>query len=197
VKNTSLKKTYKPAVMFTLFCALLTSACSSIESTIDAMNVFKDRPPLLCPEVSVLADSERITIFKEGQGRDIIDIKTEAMVDDFVAKCIYQVDDDTMVGQVLVELNFGYTVSRGPANQEGTYSLPYFVTILDNNKRILNKGVFEVGSSFSGNRYRLSGYDEPIVMAIPVAPPVTGIDFSIYIGFQLTPEQITYNQRGG
>ena len=197
MKINALKNIYQPVVLLTLLTGILTSACSSIDSAIDSINVFGDRPPLLCPEVSILANAERITIFKEGQGRDIIDIKTEARVDDFVAKCIYRVDDDTMVGQVLVELNFGYTASRGPANQEGTFSLPYFVSILDNNKRVLNKAVFQLDNAFSGNRYRISGYDEPVAMAIPVAPPVTGSDFFIYIGFQLTPEQIIYNQRGG
>lgn len=176
---------------------MLLSACDTISNTIDNVNLFKERPPLFCPSVSILGDSEQITIFKEGAGRDIIDIKTEALIDDFIAKCIYQVDDDTFVGKIIVELSLGYTASRGPANKEGTFVLPYFVTILDKDKNILNKAIFSVNSVFDGNRYRITAYDAPIAMAIPVAPPVTGQDFYIYIGFQLTPAQIKYNQQDG
>ncbi len=177
---------------------ILLGACSYYENvTMDDLNVFKDPDPIYCPSVSILGKSERITVFKDGPGRDITDIITEATMVDFAANCINRLNKESGTGKVIVQLAVGFTASRGPANVEGRYTLPYFVTIMDKNKNILNKENFDIKSVFEGNRYKVSGLDDPITLTIPIVTPLTGQDFIIYIGFQLTPEQLKYNQHSG
>lgn len=171
-----------------LFAGIFVSACEMVEE------VFEDPVPPPCPTVSILANGERITQFRSGPGRDLIDITAEARIDDFIARCIYEVDEDTGVGQVHVELSLGVSAARGAANTSGTADLPYFISINALDKTILTKRAFMIRALFEGNRYRISAYDEPVILSIPIQPPQTGEDFLIYVGFQLTPEQLEYNR---
>jgi len=168
--------------------ALLLSACDVVDE------FFEPPPPPPCPTVSILANGERVTQFRDGLGRDLIDITAEARIDDFLARCIYDVDEKTGVGQVHVELSLGITAARGAANTEGTAELPYFVTVTDLDKTVLTKNTFAILAVFEGNRYRISAFDEPVILSMPIQPPQTGRDFLIYVGFQLTPEQLEYNR---
>lgn len=168
--------------------ALLLSACDVVDE------FFEPPPPPPCPTVSILANGERVTQFRDGPGRDLIDITAEARIDDFLARCIYDVDEKTGVGQVHVELSLGITAARGAANTEGTAELPYFVTVTDLDKTVLTKNTFAILAVFEGNRYRISAFDEPVILSMPIQPSQTGRDFLIYVGFQLTPEQLEYNR---
>jgi hypothetical protein len=168
------------------------TACGSVNDINPFVSAEDELPPP-CPSVSILANAERITIFRAGDGQDLIDIDTEAQIDDFVANCIYDVDDETGYGQIDIELNLGVTASRGPANTSKIADLPYFVTITTVGKQLLSKGNFIIPIGFEGNRYKVSTYDEPVLMTIPIEPPKIGYDFRIYLGFQLTPKQLEYN----
>ncbi len=173
--------------MAVIFFSLLVSACTAVDE------IFDEPPPPPCPSVSILGNAERITHFRTGQGRDLIDITAEARIDDFIAQCIYDVDEETGVGKVYVELSLGITASRGAANISGFAELPYFVTITDLEKRVLNKATFTIVPVFEGNRFQLSLYDEPVLLSAPIEPPMTGRDYLIFVGFQLTPEELEYN----
>ncbi len=186
----------RPGVLLSVLSALVLSACESSYVS-DISDIFSDPPAVSCPSVSILANAERLTLFKEGDGRDIIDIRAEVLIDDFIAKCYNEVDSTTGIGQVRVDLSLGYTASRGPANQDGTLGLSYFISILDKNKTVLSKSIFHIETVFDGNRYRITNYDEPVNLFIPVTPPQRGSDYLIYIGFQLTADQLKYNQLRG
>ncbi len=172
---------------------ILVSACGSVED----FNPFASNEATLpppCPSVSILAAADRMVVFREGAGRDLTDIDTEAVVEDFLANCIYDVDDETGTGQIDIELSLGITVARGPANTTGYADIPYFVTLATREKTIVSKGNFELPISFEGNRYRLTVFDEPVLLTIPIEPPDDGYNYIIYIGLQVTPEQLKYNQ---
>lgn len=178
-----LKSIFVPVAM-----GLILTACEIVD------DVFEAPPPPPCPTVSVLANGERVTQFSEGPGRDLIDISAEARIDDFLARCIYDVDEETGVGQVHVELSLAITADRGAANTSGIAEIPYFVSITDLNKAVLSKSNFRIIAVFEGNRYRVSAFDEPVILSMPIEPPLTGRDYLIYVGFQLTPEQLEYNR---
>ena len=165
--------------------------------SIDDINPFTEKQveaPPPCPSVSILADSERITVFRQGIGQDLTDVDMEAQIDDFVANCIYDVDAETGIGQIDIELSLGVVVARGPANISGVAEVPYFVTLTTYEKELVSKGIFSIPVSFEGNRYRLSVFDEPVVLNIPIEPPKDGFNYRVYVGLQLTPEQLLYNQ---
>ncbi|NQV45742.1 MAG: hypothetical protein HQ501_12595, partial [Rhodospirillales bacterium] len=110
-----------PGVLLTvILMGLMTSACGMTDG------IFAPPPPPPpCPSVSILGNAERVTQFRTGPGRDLTDITVEARIDDFIARCIYDVDEDTGVGQVHVELSLGVTAARGAANEKGFAEIPY------------------------------------------------------------------------
>jgi len=178
----------RPAVLAVVLMGFLVSACGLVDELTQS-----DIPPP-CPTVSILGNAERVTQFSPGPGRDLIDITAEAKIHDFQARCIYDVDDETGIGQVHVELSVGISAARGAANTNGSAEIPYFVSVTGHDKAVMSKNIFTITALFEGNRYRVSAYDEPVVLSIPIKAPQTGLDFLIYIGFQLTPEQLEYNR---
>ncbi len=190
--NKFLKPIIRHGVLVAAFTAML-GACDTV-NTADVTDFFSPRPAPPCPDVNILANAERLTLFQAGPGRDIIDIETEAEIKNFIAQCIYDVDGDTGRGKMYVELSLGISASRGAANYDGQSVLPYFVTITTREKQILNKAQFNTQVVYEGNRYRVEGYEEPVILTVPIEPPATGSDYLIYIGFQLTPEQLRYNE---
>lgn len=178
----------RPRVIAVVLMGLTGTACGVVTGVFD-----KPIPPS-CPSVSILSNAERVTIFRPGPGRDLIDITAEARIDDFIARCLYDVDEETGIGRVNVELSLGMTAARGAANVDGVAEFDYFVTLMKLDKTILTKNTFTVFAPFKGNRFRLSAYDEPVILTIPIEPPQTGQDFLIYVGFQLTPDQLQYNR---
>lgn len=169
------------------------SGCGSI----DDLNPFTEKraeAPPPCPSVSILADAERLTVFRSGPGRDPTDVDTEVQIDDFVARCIYDVDEETGIGRIDIEFSLGIAAARGPANTSGVSDIPYFLAVTTLDKQLINKGVFSMLLSFEGNRYRLTAYDRPVILTIPIEPPNDGYDYRIYVGLQLTPDQLDYNR---
>jgi len=186
---------FRADIVVVLLMGLIVSACGVVD------DFFEPPPPPPCPSVSILGNAERITQFRSGPGRDLIDITAEARMEDFIAQCFYEVDEETGVGQVLVELSMGITAARGAANVDGVADIPYFVTMTKLDKTVLTKKIFTITTLFTGNRYRVSAYDEPVILSIPIEASQSGRDFLIYVGFQLTPDQLEYNlslrQSGG
>ncbi len=178
----------RPGVIAVVLLGLMGTACGAVTG------IFDEPIPPPCPSVSILANADRITLFRSGPGRDLIDITAEARIDDFIARCLYDVDEETGVGQVTVELSLGMTAARGAANVDGFTEFRYFITLMKLDKTVLTKNTFTIVAPFEGNRFRLSAYDDPVILTIPIKPPQTGQDFLIYVGFQVTPEQLEYNR---
>ena len=57
----------------------------------------------------------------------------------------------------------------------------------------LAKKVFDTEFEFEGNRNRIGATDE-LTQEIPLTSGDVGEDFDIFVGFQLSPEQLDYNR---
>lgn len=166
------------------------------------------RPPPPCPTIRILADAATVTKFREGPGNDLTDIVFEGEITDYNGQCTYDVDSDTGAGTLELELAIRIGAVEGPANSEGRATFDYFVTVIDvtaidsqqtvlNKRRfeILNKRRFHTGIEFPGNRTRLVYEDQPVVVIIFLTAGAIGSDFLIYVGFQLSREELQFNRR--
>jgi len=144
-----------------------------------------------CPAVYILEDAQKITRFKPGPGRDITDIRFQAEIVNFTGACEYDEDDGKWEAEI--ELAVQISVERGPANKDGKINFRYFAGIPDFQSQEQGKSIFAVAGQFEGNRTRLM-YQDELSMRIPVVKPTAGRRLEIVLGFQLSPNELTYNR---
>ena len=145
-----------------------------------------DGPPPPCPEVVTVDDAARMVKFT-GTGRDLTDVLFEARVEGIEIGCVY--DDDVVETQLNIELR----AARGPADTERLARMRYFVAIATTDQEIVAREEFDTALPFEGNRTRI-GKRELVEPRIPLAPDATGADYRVYVGFVLSPEELSYNR---
>lgn len=144
-------------------------------------------PPRPCPPVFVLEEADRLTKFRAGPGRDITDIAFEARIADFTGSCE---DDD---GKMELDLAIDFAVERGPANRSNEARFTYFVAIPKFYPQPEGKRRFDVVARFEGGRTRGVRREE-LNLNIPVPKGQSTRDFEIYLGIQLSPEELEFNK---
>lgn len=171
-----------------LLCvALSLSSCTELYTGKPA-----EAPP--CPQVSKLTDAAELTRFVDGPGRDLIDVDFNAQIWHLSGKCFYEWDSDTGEGVVRMEVKTEFKIDRGPANTSREAHFDYFVSLLDDKGTILQKPLFAYQAKYWKNRMSIRDIDSPVELTIPIASDQSGDNFKIYVGFQLTREELEYNR---
>jgi len=142
-------------------------------------------PP--CPKVFLATETSALTRFRPGGGRDITDVAFQVELTGYSGSCKY---DKTKLS---VELNVDFQVARGPAGGKDA-RFDYFVAIPKLYPSEAGKRDFDVAYVFPQGASRGQFRDE-IVVDIPLAERNTGPSNEIYIGLQLSPEELEYNRR--
>lgn len=139
-----------------------------------------------CPALAVVGGTGSLTRFA-GEGRDARDILFEAAVSNAELRCDQGSD-------VISTVAFDIVARRGEAMAGEGYetTLPYFITVLRDNSEIVAKEIFEVPIVFDGRTARVA-WHETIEQRLPTIEQARRYDYEILIGFQLTPEEVTYN----
>jgi len=154
-----------------------------------------DVPPPPCPTIQIIADGAKLTRFKPGPGRDIIDVLHEEEITGFAQACEYDTDE-TGAGDVRVLLAPTILSSRGPANQTGDADFEYFIAVTDSNKKVLDKERFAVVLPYPQSLPRLTWQrEDPHNLILPLKAGQTGQDYQIYIGLQLSRPELDYQRK--
>ncbi len=170
-----------PSSLMMMIVALFVGGCSS------------DKQTEVCPRVAVLSEAGSLTRFAPGSGRDILDVDFQGELADLVTECNFPKAKETR--QVVVQLAPVFTLSRGAANTDRKAEFTYFVSVV-RGEEILSKQLFEVESTFAGNRSRIVVRDDnpPIMIDIPLASRNSQHEYEILVGFQLTQDELRHNQ---
>lgn len=154
-----------------------------------------DDPVVFCPVTRVLEDPAQMTRFKPGAGRDITDIDFEAVFAENTGAGTCEVDDD----KIDVELKVLIVVNRGTANTSRRASFDFFITVVDQDDNVLIQNgsafweKFEGQVDFLGNQSRVT-YTDEFVTTIPLKSGLSARDLRIFIGFELSTEELEYNR---
>lgn len=169
------------ASLIVTIVALIVAGCTS------------DKQTKACPRVAVLSEAGSLTRFAPGAGRDILDVDFQGAITDLVTDC--NNPDARTPAQVIVQLAPVFTLSRGAANNDRKAEFTYFVSVV-RNEEILSKQLFEVESTFAGNRSRIVVRDDnpPIMIDIPLSERNSARDYEVLVGFQLTADELQHNQ---
>ncbi|MCA1941442.1 MAG: hypothetical protein LDL26_10625 [Caenispirillum bisanense] len=171
-----------------LACAALAlpvlAACSGL-------SLEKETPPP-CPQVRIDRMTAQAVTF-QGEGRDITDMLHKVDLAGYQGECDYQED------QVVLALVPGFTVEKGPAaGSAAEGSFQYFVAIPSYYPSPAAKEVFGVTFQFPDPvTPRMRVADAPVTLTLPRKPGESLEGLEIYLGLQLTPEQLQYNRQSG
>jgi hypothetical protein len=142
-----------------------------------------------CPYVKVLYDAARFVEFKDNQEASGA-VAYTGEIQGITSDCEYKASEPIKV-KMDVQFNFG----RGPQGSGSHKTYTYWVAVTHRNREILAKQEFTVPVAFSSDRM---GYVDHIKdITIPRANnTVSGENFEILVGFDVTPEMADFNRQG-
>jgi len=142
---------------------------------------------LSCPKVAIVRDLAEVTQFRAG-GRDLTDVQSRAALADFSGNCEYASDG------VTVNVNVFLVAERGPALQGNQASYRYFVAVAKPGEDTPSaKTEFETSVTFEPGKPR-AGTREELAPKIPLPKDTNAKDWKIFVGFQLTPDELAFNR---
>jgi hypothetical protein len=141
-------------------------------------------PPMFCPQVAVLQQAKTVTEFLPGLN-DVAGQITTAQITGVAGACVTAHKNRTL----RVTFRAGFVASNGPANQGAALQLPYFVA-LSRGDQIIQKQNYTIALHFNGNASTTVATSKPVTVEFGNVADTK--DVEVLIGFQMTPEQLSY-----
>jgi hypothetical protein len=159
-----------------LFAALFLSGC------------VHDIDKGLCPTAAALVGTSSLTVFKAGAGQDPSNEIYTVYLSDVRQKCDF--DKDRNKTDSKVELLF--RAKRPPSAEGVSYRFPYFV-VVTHSGNIISKRMFFVNFTFQPGATSAAFEDTVDSTVIKMARKDKIGEYEILVGFQLTHDQLKYN----
>jgi hypothetical protein len=145
-----------------------------------------------CPLMGVLYDNSRLVDFAEPNVQRYANIEYTGEMQGIRGLCRY-VDDDPITMSIEVDMAFG----RGPAASPGRHTYRYWVAVTRRGVAPIAREFFEVEVDFGSNEQVVTRTERIEHIVIPRAnAEVSGENFEILVGFELTPEELQFNREG-
>jgi hypothetical protein len=144
-----------------------------------------------CPYVKVLWDAARYVELKDNrESYDAVGYTGE--IQNLSSGCSYT---GALPIKVAMELLFEF--GRGPQATSASKDYTYWVAVTDKDNAVLDKQYFTVHAVFPAGQDRVTMTDHLDGISIPRANSnVSGGNFEVLVGFDVTPEMAAFNQAG-
>lgn len=156
----------RPSIGFAVTTVLLVGACASQPT---------ERAELACPPVQIAVPADRL-----GHNNDKGELRFVAVMDELISNC--RQDEENLE----VEITFTMSAERGPAFDEDSVDLTYFLATVDPNRDIVDKQILDVQLDLGDNK-AISSLSETVTLRLPASTEASGANYSLYLGFQ--PDQ--------
>lgn len=144
-----------------------------------------------CPFVKVLYDAGRYVELKDNK-EALANVGWTGEIEGVRATCQYKSNEPIRV-QAAIKFGFG----RGPLAQGSSKDYRYWVAVTTRNQAVISKQYFDVVGEFLPSQDRIDVVDMLKGITIPRAnATVTGSNFEILIGFDVTPDMAEFNRLG-
>ncbi len=142
-----------------------------------------------CPFVKILYDGARYV--------ELVDNRAVAgnvgftgEIEGVVSDCAYQADEP-----ITLDMRMLFNLGRGPQAQGDQRTYRYWIAVTERNNAILAKEYFDLPVDFEGQR--TASVTEERTITIPRASEsVSGSNFEVLVGFEVTPEMAEFNRSG-
>jgi hypothetical protein len=144
-----------------------------------------------CPFVKVLYDAARYVELKDNKESPSA-VGYTGEIENLASACEYKSDDPI---KVQARLLFG--LGRGPQADGYHKTYRYWVAVTDRNKAVLDEEYFDLPVTFKPGQDRMMVTQDLMGITIPRADiKVSGGNFEVLIGFDVTPEMAEFNREG-
>ena len=144
-----------------------------------------------CPYVKSLYDAARYVEFKDGR-ESSASVAYTGEIQGISAGCAYK--DDQPI-DVAVEILF--ELGKGPQAESRQKTYRYWVAVTDRNRAVIAKETFSLPVTFPEGQDRVYVTEKIGSITIPRARMgVSGANFEVLIGFEVTPEMAAFNRDG-
>lgn len=152
-----------------------------------------DRPNVgPCPLMGVLYDNARIVDFAAPDQQRYANIEFTGEMQGVNGLCRY-IDADPITMSINIDMAFG----RGPASTSDRQTYRYWVAVTRRGVAPIEKAYFDVDVRFPRGEATVTRTERIERIVIPRATPdMSGENFEILVGFELTPEQLQFNREG-
>jgi hypothetical protein len=145
-----------------------------------------------CPLMGVLYDNSRMVDFAASDNQRYANIEYTGEMQGVRGLCRY-LDADPIRMAIEVDMAFG----RGPASTNRRQTYRYWVAVTRRGVAPLAKEYFDIEVEFPRDELVVTRTERIENIVIPRATPeISGDNFEILVGFELTPEQLQFNREG-
>lgn len=145
-----------------------------------------------CPLMGVLYDSSRVVQFANPGQERLANVTYTGEIRGVRGFCRY-VGGEPIVMDLEIDMAFG----KGPAAEAETHAYRYWVAVTRRDIAPIARQVFEIPVEFPRGADRVAGTYDVRRIVIPRAnETISGANFEILVGFELTPEQLEFNREG-
>lgn len=145
-----------------------------------------------CPLMGVLYDSSRLVKFNEPNSQRYANIEYTGEMQGVNGLCRY-VEADPIRMNLEIQMAFG----RGPAATSDRQTYRYWVAVARRGRAPIEKAYFDVEVRFRRGESVVTRTEQIEEIVIPRAnEEISGENFEILVGFELTPDQLAFNREG-
>jgi len=144
-----------------------------------------------CPYVKVLYDAARYVELKGGSPSSAT-VGFTGEIENLAAACEYKSDQP-----IRVQARVLFALGRGPMAEGDHKTYRYWVAVTDRDKAVLAKEYFDLPVTFPTGQDRVEKTEDIFGITIPRANlKVSGANFEVLVGFDVTPEMADFNRQG-
>jgi hypothetical protein len=144
-----------------------------------------------CPYVKVLYDAARYVELKDNKEQAAM-VGYTGEIQGLSSGCAYKSDDP-----IKVQVDILFALGKGPQATSSTKTYRYWVAVTDRNNAVINKEFFNLPVTFPAGQDRVLMTDSLKGIVIPrTRATVSGSNFEVLIGFDVTPEMVAFNRQG-
>lgn len=144
-----------------------------------------------CPFVKVLYDAARYVELKDNR-ETAAAVGYTGEIQGLSSACQYKSDDP-----IKVQMQILFALGKGPQADGSSKTYRYWVAVTDRNQEVIAKEYFNLPVTFPAGQDRTLVTDKVYGVTIPRArSTVSGANFEVLIGFDVTPQMAAFNRDG-
>ena len=145
-----------------------------------------------CPDVTVRPDLTRLVDFQDPSHTADNAKVSEVVITSVNNVC--RIENESLVMQIDMALA-GKTGPKARANPKDkpSFAYPYFIAVTDSQGTVVSKEIFAASLAYGSTQNELK-QTETVFQTMPFPDASLGITYSVVVGFQLTEDQLAYNQ---